>query len=143
MLTSPTTYNQGELYWCNPDPEVTDTVGSEQRGDRIWVIISVPRCHRGRCVVGLPLSRHIEKSGGHLIQIPSDEITMVDGNPSIIRVALTDQLRALDKSRLRRKAGYISRRAIPSILDLGLDYLVGRKPITPPPTPQATPQISN
>lgn len=114
--------NQGDLYWCEPDPK--DTTGSEQKGDRPWVIISIPRFHRGNCVVGLPLSRHVEKAVAHLIRIPQSEITMEDGTPSVDRVALTDQIRALDKTRLRRKAGYISVRAIRAIL-LGLDYLFG------------------
>ena len=131
MPISPTTYNQGDTYWCNPDPNLVDTEGSEQKGDRIWVIMSAPRCHRGRCLVALPLSQHIEKAGGHLIKIPKNEITMVDGNPPIDRVALVDQIRALDKTRLRKKAGSISKRAVTSILDLGLDYLFGRNLITP------------
>lgn len=133
MTISPTTYNQGDLYWCDPDPK--DTEGSEQKGDRIWVIMSVPGCHRGRCVVGLPLSQHIEKAGGHLIKIPRSYITMIDGHPAIDRVALVDQIRALDKNRLRKKAGWISKQAVTSILELGLDYLFGRNPIlrTPPP----------
>lgn len=123
MPSSPTVINQGEMYWCEPDPK--DTVGSEQEGDRPWVIVSSPRFHRGNCVVGLPLSRHTDKALAHLIAVPKSEITMVDGNPSIDRVALTDQIRALDKTRFRRKAGYVSKRAISSIL-LGLDYLFGR-----------------
>jgi mRNA-degrading endonuclease toxin of MazEF toxin-antitoxin module len=92
---------QGDLYWCEPDPE--DTVGSEQEGDRIWVIVSIPPLHRGNCVVELPLSRHTEKAVAHLIQVPKAEITMVDNNPAINRVALTDQIRALDKTRFRKK----------------------------------------
>ena len=81
-------------------------------------------------MVGLPLSRHTEKKMAHLIGIPKGEITMEDGNPSIDRVALTDQIRALDKTRFRKKAGYISQRAITSIL-LGLDYLFGNSPLPP------------
>jgi mRNA-degrading endonuclease toxin of MazEF toxin-antitoxin module len=118
---------QGDLYWCEPDPE--DTVGSEQEGDRIWVIVSIPPLHRGNCVVELPLSRHTEKAVAHLIQVPKAEITMVDNNPAINRVALTDQIRALDKTRFRKKAGYVSRRALVSIINLGLGYLFGTVPI--------------
>lgn len=126
MQTSPTTqYNQGHLYWCEPDPK--DTEGSEQQGDRVWVIVSTPRCHRGKCVVGLPLSPHVDKAGSHLIKVTANEITMEDGNPSIDRVALVDQIRALDKTRLRKKAGYVSQRAVFSILH-GFDYMVGRSP---------------
>lgn len=123
MPTSPKVINQGEMWFCEPDPR--DTVGSEQEGDRPWVIVSSPRCHRGNCVVGLPLSRHTEKAVAHLIHVPSQEITMEGKDANINRVALTDQIRALDKRRLRRKLGHVSPRAITSIL-LGLDYLFGR-----------------
>lgn len=126
MSATPATVKQGDIYWCDPDP--ADTVGSEQAGDRPWVIVSIPRLHRGNCAVGLPLSRHMEKAGAHLIVIPRQEITMQDGNPPIDRVALTDQIRALDKTRFRRKAGYVSPRAISAIL-LGLDYLFGNAPL--------------
>jgi mRNA-degrading endonuclease toxin of MazEF toxin-antitoxin module len=126
MAISPTTViTQGSLYWCDPEP--TDTVGAEHAGDHIWVIISLPRYHRGNCAVALPLSRHVEKARGHLIKVTAGEITMEDNNPSIDRVALTDQIRALDKTRFRKKAGFISQRAIFAIL-LGLDYLVGNAP---------------
>lgn len=80
---------------------------------------------RGNCVVGLPLSRHTEKAVAHLIQVPVSEITMDGNDANINRVALTDQIRALDKRRLRRKLGHVSPRAVTSIL-LGLDYLFGR-----------------
>jgi mRNA-degrading endonuclease toxin of MazEF toxin-antitoxin module len=122
----PPSVNQGDLCWCEPDPK--DIVGSEQEGDRPWVIVSIPRLNRGNCVVGLPLSRHIEKAFAHLIVIPKEEITMEDGNPSINRVALTDQIRALSKLRFRKKAGFVSIRAIRAIL-LGLDYLFGNTPL--------------
>jgi mRNA-degrading endonuclease toxin of MazEF toxin-antitoxin module len=128
MPNPPAILKQGDTYWCDPPPN--DTEGSEQAGDRIWVIMSVPQTHRGRCVVALPLSRHIEKKVGHLPQIPKNEITVEDGGPSIDRVALTDQIRALDKARLRKKAGFVSVRAI-NCIKLGLDYLFGNTPLPP------------
>jgi mRNA-degrading endonuclease toxin of MazEF toxin-antitoxin module len=118
--------NQGELYWCEPDP--LDTVGSELEKDRPWVIISIPRLHRGNCAVGLPLSTQVNKAVAHLILIPKKEITLDDGNPSVDCVALTDQIRALDKTRFRKRAGFISVRAIHAI-KLGLDYLFGNTPL--------------
>ena len=117
--------SQGELYWCEPDPQ--DTVGSELAKDRPWVIVSIPQLHRGNCVVGLPLSTQIDKACAHLIQIPKEEIHL-DGAVSVDCVALTDQIRALDKRRLRRKAGRISIRAINGVM-LGLDYLFGKEPL--------------
>lgn len=116
------------MYWCEPDPQ--DTVGSEMEKHRPWVIISIPRFNRGNCVVGMPLSRHTEKAVAHLIAVPKNQITMQDGNPAIDRVALTDQIRALDKTRFTAKAGFISQRAITSI-QLGLDYLFGNIPAPP------------
>jgi mRNA-degrading endonuclease toxin of MazEF toxin-antitoxin module len=126
MPTAPTVIKQGETYWCEPDPK--DTEGSEQKGDRVWLIISVSQLHRGNCVVALPFSRHIEKKAAHLIQIPKNEITVEDGSTPIDRVALTDQIRTLDKTRLRKKAGYVSVRAINAV-KLGLDYLFGNSPV--------------
>lgn len=122
---------QGDLYWCDPDPNLVDTQGSEQQGDRIWLIVSFERCHRGNCVVGLPLSRHTEKAVAHLTMVPAEMITMVDGNPAINRVALTDQIRALDKTRLRKKAGFISPRALRGVFT-GLDSLFNRQIMSPP-----------
>lgn len=113
---------QGELYFCEPEP--TDTVGSEQAGDRVWLVVSIPQLRRGKTVVCLPLSRH-DKEAAHLIKIPQQEITVTAGDPNIDRVALTDQIRALDRTRFRRKFGFISPRAITAIF-LGLDYLFGR-----------------
>lgn len=118
---------QGETYWCDPDPKLLDQVGSEQKGDRIWLIVSYHQ--RGKCVVALPLSRHIEKSESDipwLIKVTAENITMVDGNPAINRLALTDQIRCLDKVRLRKQAGFITQRAVIAVLD-GLDKLLGRR----------------
>lgn len=118
----PTIIKTGDLYWCEPDPK--DTVGSEQEKDRPWVIVSLTRFHRGNCVVGVPLSKQLYKSVAHLIMIPAREFMMDGGEPSQDRVALTDQIRALDKTRFRRKAGCISRQGLSAIL-LGLQRLFG------------------
>jgi mRNA-degrading endonuclease toxin of MazEF toxin-antitoxin module len=119
-MPSPVIVKTGEIYWCEPDPQ--DTVGSEQEKDRPWVIVSATNLHRGNCVVGLPLSKHIEKARGHLIGIPKGELKMDGTAASYDCVALTDQIRALDKTRFRRKAGHISQRGLDSIL-LGLQRL--------------------
>jgi len=125
-MAQPTVYNQGDLYFCDPDPAQQNTTGSEMRGDHVWVIVSVPSCHRGNCVVGIPMSRHMNKAVGHLIRVPEDQITYNAGESVMERVALTDQIRVLDKARLRRKLGTVSTRAMTSIFDLGLDRLLGR-----------------
>jgi mRNA-degrading endonuclease toxin of MazEF toxin-antitoxin module len=121
------TYKQGELYWCNPDP--SDTVGAEHRGPHIWGIISVRT--RPKCIVAVPLSRHIDKAYPPLLPpIPASEFTHVDGTTPVDRVALTDQIRSLDVTRLQKKSGSMSRIAIRAIL-LALDYVLGR-PAVPP-----------
>jgi mRNA-degrading endonuclease toxin of MazEF toxin-antitoxin module len=126
MLIPPARVNQGEIYWCEPDPQ--DLEGSEQKGDRPWVVISIARLNRGNCVVGLPISRHVEKACAHLVMIPKQEITMEDGTPSIDRVALTDQIRALDKRRFKPRAGFVSQRAVNAII-VGIEALFGNSPL--------------
>lgn len=101
-----TIVNTGELWWCEPDPK--DTVGSEQEKDRIWVIVSKSSLHRGKCVVGVPFTTNLSKACAHLIQIPKEEFKMLPGTKAENCVALTDQIRALDKTRFRKKAGTIS-----------------------------------
>lgn len=118
----PAIVKTGEMYWCEPDPK--DTVGSEQEKDRIWVIVSLDEFHRGNCVVGVPLSTKVHKAVAHLVKIPSVHLTMIDGHVPQDCVALTDQIRALDKTRLRRRAGRISKGGLSSIL-LGLQRLFG------------------
>ena len=124
-------YNQGDIYFCDPDPQVKDTVGVEHKGDHVWVIVSVARCHRRLAVVGLPLSRHLNKAGGHLTQIPSSVINYDKGEDKLNRVALTDQIRVLDKTRLRRKLGTVSKQGMSAVFQ-GLDALFGRDVITTP-----------
>lgn len=126
------TYNQGDLYFCDPDPQqpdATTTVGSELEGDHVWVIVSVPSRHRGKSVLGIPMSRHMNKAGGHLLSIPKEFIAYLPGELAMDRVALTDQIRILDKTRLRRKLGHVPQRVPTSIFDLGLDAVLGRKPL--------------
>jgi mRNA-degrading endonuclease toxin of MazEF toxin-antitoxin module len=94
-------------------------------------VVSLPRYHRKNNVVALPLSRHVDKARGHLIKVIASEITMEDGNPSIDRVALTDQVRCLDKTRFRKKAGFLSSKGMSAVL-LGLDIMVGNRREPPP-----------
>lgn len=121
-----TIYNQGDLYFCDPDPGQQKTTGSEMKGDHVWVVVSIPAFHRGNCVVGIPMSRHMNKAVGHLIKVPKEEMALNPGELVMDRVALTDQIRVLDKTRLRRQLGTVSTRAMTSIFDLGLDRLLGR-----------------
>ena len=118
----PTTVKTGDVYWCEPDPE--DTVGSEQEKDRLWVIVSLTELHRGNCAVGVPLTLNIKMAVAHLIEIPASELSLDGQTPPYDSVALTDQIRALDKRRLRRRGGSISKHGLDSIR-LGLQRLFG------------------
>lgn len=142
MPTSPQ-IDQGDIYFCDPDPQLVDTVGSEQRGDHVWVILSLPSHHRGNCVVGVSLSKHLNKIGGHLTSIPAAYINYGPNEDKLDRVALTDQIRALNKTRLRRKVGTLSKMGLSAVFQ-GLDNLFGRVVITRAATPklpqQANPQ---
>ena len=81
---------------------------------------------RYKVVVAVPLSRHIDKAvHPFLITVPASEITTVDGTTPVDRVALADQIRTLDKSRLRKKSGEISKIAFRSVLG-GIDYMLGK-----------------
>ena len=126
---------QGEVYWCEPDPQ--DTVGSEQEKDRPWVIVSQSYLHRGNCVVGIPISKQLDKAVAHLIQIPKDEFTPEPGVQAYTGVALTDQIRALDKSRFRKKFGRISTRALNSLIHLGIRRMLGISAIPPSDYPKS------
>jgi mRNA-degrading endonuclease toxin of MazEF toxin-antitoxin module len=136
-------FDQGDVYFCDPDPKVVDTVGSEQKGDHVWVIVSTPAHHRGNCVVGVPLSKHMGKAGGHLTPIPSAYINYWADEEKLDRVALTDQIRNLDKTRLRRQVATLSKMGLSAVFQ-GLDNLFGRAVITRAATPklpqQANPQ---
>lgn len=106
-------------------------MGSEQKGDHVWVIVSVASCHRANCVVGVPLSKHMNKAGGHLIKLPHQFISYSANEPTLDRVALVDQIRVIDKTRLRRKIGTLSKLGISGVFQ-GLDRLFGRAVVTRP-----------
>ena len=125
-MAQPKVYNQGDLYFCDPDPQQQNTLGSEMKGDHVWVIASIPTLQRRDSVLGIPMSRHMDKAVAHLIKIPQQEIAYNAGEVVMDRVALVDKIRELDKTRLRRKIGTVSARAMTSIFDLGLDRLLGR-----------------
>jgi len=74
----------GDIFWCEPDPK--DTVGHEQEKDRPWVIVSLASLHRGKCVVGVPLTKNTSISCSHLVLIPKSELVLDAGAaPSIAR----------------------------------------------------------
>jgi len=107
--------NQGELYWG----EDHDAQGSEQKGDRLWAVMSRKSLNGNNTVVVVPLSRRLEKASkypGFCILIPAQEmIPIVGQSASLDRVALCHQIRVMDKSKLREKWGSMTLSAAPSV----------------------------
>lgn len=85
--------NRGDVYWVNLDP----TVGSEIRKKRPCVLIGANPINRARrTVVVVPLS-----SSGIVRPPLTVAVSLLDREA----VAVCDQVRAVDKSRLLERAG--------------------------------------
>jgi mRNA interferase MazF len=84
------------VYWVNLDP----VVGTEIRKTRPAVIVSNDSCNRyGTRVVVLPITSNIESL------YPGEAIVEVKGKHGR---ALGDQIRSIDKSRLKARAGRLT-----------------------------------
>jgi mRNA-degrading endonuclease toxin of MazEF toxin-antitoxin module len=115
---------QGDIYWV--EIRQSETKGSEQWKRRPYIIVSRTGLNKvSRTVVGVPMSHEIRKAGGHLIALPAREIIKDVGCKSNIvdSVALTDQIRVLDLSRLEERIGCLSRTATIGLLELGLGFV--------------------
>jgi|SRR5579885_677188 mRNA interferase MazF len=87
---------RGDIYWVALDP----TLGSEIKKTRPAVILSNNSCNaHGTRVVVLPITSNIESL------YPGEALITVDGKPAR---ALGDQIRSLDKSRLRSPIGSLT-----------------------------------
>jgi len=87
---------RGDVYWVALDP----TLGSEIQKTRPAVIVSNNSCNAfGARVVVLPLTSNVDSL------YPGEALVTVKGKPSR---ALGDQIRSLDKSRLRSKIETLS-----------------------------------
>ncbi len=87
---------RGDVYWVALDP----TIGSEIQKTRPAVIVSNNSCNAfGARVVVLPLTSNVDSL------YPGEALVTVKGKPSR---ALGDQIRSLDKSRLRSKIEALS-----------------------------------
>ena len=88
--------DRGDIWWVALDP----TLGSEIRKTRPCVVISVKVLNeRRRTVIVVPLSSSSKASPPILIPI------RCDGQPS---VAVSDQIRAVAKERLRSRLGIVT-----------------------------------
>ena len=117
-----TVVSSGEIYW-GQDP---NSQGSEQAGDRLWLVMSRLAINGGNTVVVVPLSTKVGKAAKHpsfCIILPAGEIIVDPGSlPSVNCVALCHQVRVFDKSRFRKKYGKLSLSAVPSV-QLGISYV--------------------
>jgi mRNA interferase MazF len=87
---------RGEIYWVSLDP----AVGTEIRKTRPAVIISNDSCNRfGSRVVVLPATSNVSSL------YPGEARIEVGGAPARV---LGDQLRSIDKSRLKSRIGTLS-----------------------------------
>jgi mRNA interferase MazF len=87
---------RGDIYWVALDP----VVGTEISKTRPAVIVSNDSCNTyGARVVVLPITSNVSSL------YPGETLIEVDGKPSR---ALGDQIRSIDKARLRSRLGRLS-----------------------------------
>lgn len=87
---------RGDVYWVNLEP----VIGTEIRKTRPAVIVSNDSCNRyGRRVVVMPITSNVASL------YPGEAMVVVKGKPAR---ALGDQIRSIDKRRLKSRAGAVS-----------------------------------
>lgn len=96
---------RGEIWWVALDP----TLGSEIRKTRPCIVVSVRVLNeRRRTVIVVPLSSSPKASPPILIPITCD------GRPA---VAVSDQIRAVAKERLRSRLGVVAEEELAVLAD--------------------------
>lgn len=87
---------RGDVFWVALDP----TLGTEIKKTRPAVVVSNNSCNRyGSRVVVLPITSHVDSL------YPGEALVRIKGRPAR---ALGDQIRSLDKTRLRSRIGTLS-----------------------------------
>lgn len=87
---------RGDVYWVNLDP----VIGSEIRKTRPAVVVSNDSCNRyGTRVVVLPITSNVDSL------YPGEAMVEIKGKRGR---ALGDQIRSIDKSRLKSRAGRLT-----------------------------------
>lgn len=95
-VTPPVTVRRGEVWWVDLDP----TRGSEIRKTRPAVVLTADALNRARrTVVVVPLSTG---------PTPRPPIVVATASAGAGSVAVCDQVRAVDKSRLTRRVGQLA-----------------------------------
>lgn len=90
------TPRRGDVYWVGLDP----VIGTEIRKTRPAVIVSNDSCNRyGTRVVVLPITSNTDSL------FPGEALVKVKGKQGR---ALGDQIRSIDKSRLKARAGTLT-----------------------------------
>lgn len=88
---------RGDVYWVALDP----VIGTEIRKTRPAVIVSNDSCNRyGMRVVVLPITSNVESL------FPGEALITIKGKQGR---ALGDQIRSIDKRRLKARAGTVTR----------------------------------
>ena len=96
---------RGDVYWVALDP----SLGSEIKKTRPAVIVSNNACNTyGARVVVLPLTSNVDSL------YPGEALLTIDGKPAR---ALGDQIRSLDKSRLRTRIETLSQDELSAVED--------------------------
>ncbi len=104
--------NRGDIYWVDLNP----TVGSEINKLRPCVLVGAKPINQARrTVVVVPLSSSATARPPLVIPL------LCAGKPI---VAICDQIRAVDKSRLKNQAGSLSVKEL-TLLDEGLKQILG------------------
>ena len=104
--------NRGDIYWVDLNP----TVGSEINKLRLCVLVgATPINQARRTVVVVPLS------SSATARLPLVVPLYCTGKPV---VAICDQIRAVDKSRVKNQAGSLSAKEL-ALLDENLRQILG------------------
>ena len=94
---------RGDVYWVVLDP----TIGSEIKKTRPAVIVSNNSCNTfGSRVVVLPLTSNVDSV------YPGEAMVVVNGKPARV---LGDQIRSVDKSRLRSRIDTLSHEELAAV----------------------------
>lgn len=94
---------RGDVYWVALDP----TIGSRIKKTRPAVIVSNNSCNTfSSRVVVLPLTSNVDSS------YPGEALVVVNGKPARV---LSDQIRSLDKSRLRSRIDTLSQEELAAV----------------------------
>lgn len=115
--------DQGDVFWVELLKPTTQ--GSEQEGQRPWVVVSRGNCNRNRVVVAVPLTSKPKPPAGFRIAVSASMIVSEPGSGfhPVDSIALCDQVRALDIGRLQQRIAKLAAPARISVIELGLAYL--------------------